>query len=85
MEPYKFQHGQEAADSITGFKGVITGRADYITGCNQYLLTAKAKTGVEGICAWFDEDRLKVTKTKKKTVKVGPRRGGPQSHPAPTK
>ena len=33
--------GKSFTDSITGFKGVCTGRIEYISGCNQLLLTPK--------------------------------------------
>lgn len=41
---FKFKHGQTVKEKITGFQGVITGVVSYITGCNQYLVVAKAKT-----------------------------------------
>ena len=50
--------GKSFTDSITGFKGVCTGRIEYITGCNQLLLTPKV--GEDGVLkdgAWFDEQR----------------------------
>lgn len=54
--------GKEATDVVSGFKGIITGRAEYIAGCRQYVLTPKAKedgTGSEG--RWIDEERLTIT------------------------
>jgi len=48
-----------AKDKVSGFVGIITGKANYITGCEQYLLVPKAsesndyKTG-----QWFDKGRL---------------------------
>jgi len=53
--------GQTATDTITGFTGVVTGHASYITGCDQYLLQPPCKDGawVEG--RWFDEGRLVFT------------------------
>lgn len=54
--------GQKAKDKVTGFTGIITARASYLTGCDQYVLTPTVdehgKT-VEG--QWFDESRIKVT------------------------
>lgn len=46
-------------DRITGFQGVATGRLEYISGCNQLLLTPMV-TG-EGTMRdgnWIDEQRL---------------------------
>lgn len=54
--------GVKAKDKITGFEGVVTGHADYLTGCDQYLLspTVDDKGGKrEG--AWFDDQRLEVS------------------------
>lgn len=33
------QLGNEARDKITGFTGIVTSRAEYLTGCTQYGLT----------------------------------------------
>ena len=59
MIPFKFEHGQVLQDSITDFKGTVTGRADYITGCNQYCLTPSIKEdGSYPDQRWMDENRL---------------------------
>lgn len=56
---FKFENGDEVIEKITGFKGVITGTCFYLTGCNQYLITAKAKDGSkEPIAIWYDEGRI---------------------------
>lgn len=50
--------GKTFTDTITGFKGVATGRIEYISGCNQLLITPKV--GADGTLkdgAWFDEQR----------------------------
>ena len=53
--------GQIARDKITGFKGVLTGHANYLTGCDQYLLSPKCKEDGSHIDGrWFDEGRLEV-------------------------
>jgi len=74
MARYMFQHGDTVADCITGFEGVITGRADYITGCNQYSVTTRLsgkKSGEHGDACkevegrWFDEDRLQLLENKR--------------------
>lgn len=57
--------GKTGTDTITGFKGVITAYAEYITGCNQVLLTPKAKKGGEtNRSSWVDEQRVKFTNKK---------------------
>ena len=54
--------GQEAKDKITGFKGKLTARHIYITGCDQYTITPDVnKEGeFQESCA-FDEGRIKIT------------------------
>jgi hypothetical protein len=46
--------GATYKDRITGFKGVATGYAQYISGCHQALLAPKAGTDSQ----WIDEQRL---------------------------
>lgn len=51
--------GRVATDKITGFSGVVTGHAIYITGCNQCLVTPRKdgdKDATDG--RWIDEGRL---------------------------
>lgn len=53
--------GVKAKDKITGFEGVVTGHADYLTGCDQYLV--QPPVGEKGDARdgrWFDEQRLEV-------------------------
>jgi len=51
--------GQAAKDKVTGFEGILTGHADYIYGCDQYLITAKSEKGnTEPQSYWFDEGRI---------------------------
>lgn len=81
---FKFQYGDKVKDFVSGFKGTITGRAEYMTGCRQYVVAppvGKDGTFREGI--WIDEDRLKVV-SKKRTVKKKTKKkrvGGPQHTP----
>ncbi|MDX8513582.1 hypothetical protein [Mesorhizobium captivum] len=51
--------GTTMRDAITGFSGVVVGRVEYLTGCNQGLIQPKAKEdGTLADSAWFDEQRL---------------------------
>lgn len=53
--------GQRAKDVITGFSGTITGKASYITGCNQSLLSGTVKADGDLTAGqWFDDDRLQI-------------------------
>jgi hypothetical protein len=49
--------GSFAKDRITNFAGVVTGHAEYITGCDQYLLSPRNSDKEP---RWFDEQRLDV-------------------------
>lgn len=53
--------GQQARDKITGFTGIITARASYITGCDQYGLTPPVADGKIGDTHYFDEARIEIT------------------------
>ncbi|MCT3671981.1 hypothetical protein HZQ94_02100 [Elizabethkingia anophelis] len=58
---FKFVNGQEVKEKISGFTGVITGTCFYLTGCNQYLVTAKPKDEFsEPVSLWYDEGRLEL-------------------------
>ncbi len=57
-----------AEDKITGLQGIITGHADYITGCDQYLLQPKVKDGEFKDARWIDEGRLKITSVEEATT-----------------
>lgn len=61
---FKFKNGDEVIEKITGFKGTITGTCFYLTGCSQYLITAKCeKEGKEPVALWYDEGRLEYLQT----------------------
>ncbi len=82
MAMFKIAQGKKVKDSITGFSGIVTGRAEYITGCRQYLVSAKSKDGKRAECAWYDEDRLTGLDLSRQAPEVD---GGPQANEAPTK
>jgi hypothetical protein len=80
------QHGAKVKDQITGFDGHVTGRADYITGCNQILVqprTNKEGAYVEG--RWFDEHRLVVIAGESIALPEPPPALGGAAGQAPTK
>lgn len=55
----RVEHGKTYKDKVSGFIGVCTGIADYISGCKQALLiprVGKGGTAVDG--AWYDVQRL---------------------------
>jgi hypothetical protein len=53
--------GQKAKDKITGFEGIITGKIQYLFGCDQYGLAPEAKDGKINDTQWFDEGRIEIT------------------------
>jgi hypothetical protein len=84
MTKAKIALGAQVKDVITGFVGVVTGRCEWITGCIQYVvapqkLNKETSAPVPG--EWFDEQRLKVLKTKTVGLQVGSPDGGPHSYP----
>jgi hypothetical protein len=53
--------GYTATDRVTGFSGVVTGYAHYLSGCNQFLVAPRVKATGEFVPSeWFDEQRLVV-------------------------
>lgn len=77
------EFGNEVKDKVTGFKGMVVGRVEYITGCAQFLIQPACKKDNDFIEAkWFDEDRVQVLSKKKKTF--GTKDNGP-CDPAPVK
>ena len=64
--------GKPATDKISGFKGVITAYAQYISGCNQCLVAPLVDDdGKYQEGQWFDEQRLEFANKKKVTLENG--------------
>jgi hypothetical protein len=76
----KFELGQEVKEIVTGFKGIVMGRTEYITGCKQYGILPRKMTDKGNVpdWTWLDEDRLVWTG---KTMDIKNSVGGPQQHP----
>lgn len=56
---FKHENGLKAVDKVTGFKGTITARCDYLDGTKQYMVTAKAPMdGKAPESIWIDESRV---------------------------
>jgi len=71
--------GDEVKDIVSGYKGVITSRTEFISGCIRYGVQPKANmkemTLPEAIS--FDENQLELTKAKR-VVRAKGDDGGPE-------
>lgn len=66
MQEFKFELGSEVKEVFTGFKGIIRGRSQYLTGCNTYgVQSQKLKENKPTDWLWFDEGQLILLKNKK--------------------
>lgn len=61
--------GTKVKDKITGFEGIVTGKASYITGCDQYLVQPPVYVNDWKDGRWFDEGRLVFVEDAKITEK----------------
>ena len=68
MKDYIFNHGDEVLDTITGFSGIVTGRCDYMTGCNTYGVQPPVSEGKWVRSEWFDENRLELVEAGAKAL-----------------
>ena len=54
--------GYPVTDVVTGFSGIVTGHAVYLSGCAQSLVVPKvAGDGTFREGQWFDDQRLKLS------------------------
>ncbi len=68
--------GDEARDTVSGFKGIVMGRATFINGCHRTGLYPKIdEKGKHVDSQWFDEPQLRTIK--KVPVKRETNSGGP--------
>lgn len=79
------QLGDKVQDKVTTFEGIVTGVADYITGCRQCLVQPPAKDGEYKDGRWIDDDRLLVLQKGHTVLDDRRRDGGPQANPAPVR
>jgi hypothetical protein len=76
--------GSKVKDSITGFSGIATARAEYLYGCIQIQITPdklKDETTIDSV--WFDEQRVEVIEEGEPQVSKASsaKTGGPQRVP----
>lgn len=79
---FNIELGQEAEDVVTGYKGVVVARCEFIDGCVQYCLLPKSVKGKYPDNQYIDEARLEVIETKPKSVESS-RTGGPHADAPP--
>jgi len=79
MPEYKFEMWDEVKDKVSGFRGIVLGRAEYSTGCLHYFVAPKALDKNNAILNWenLDESRLVLVKRAKEEAEPKKRRGGP--------
>lgn len=66
----KIEFKTEVVDTITNFRGIVTGYGEYISGCKKYLVEPiVGKDGAFRDGVWFDEERLEIVDNKKKGKK----------------
>ena len=60
---FSIELGSEVVSKVSGFKGVVTSRAEHLNGCNRYWVAPKVdKDGKLPDGFWMDEGEIKVTK-----------------------
>lgn len=65
MSEFKFNLGDEVKDEITGFKGIVICRSQWINNCNTYSVQSKSlKDGIPQKSQYFDEPQLELLKAK---------------------
>lgn len=78
------EFGREYRDRISGFVGRCTGKASFISGCDQVLLVPSVGTdGAFRDGQWFDDERLIDVESGQRVERTS-RKGGPEHTPART-
>jgi hypothetical protein len=75
--------GDRVKEKITGFTGIVTCKAKYLTGCDRCIVSAeKLDKNADNLTEfWFDEPMLTVVKKGAKSIKVTNKTdGGPKHH-----
>jgi len=61
MPKYSLKLGREVEDVITGFKGFVISKTEFITGCDRYEVQPRIdKDGMIPASENFDKEQLKV-------------------------
>ena len=85
MKMFKFNLGDEVESMVSGFKGIVVGRVQYLSGCLQYSVVARVQDDGKTPTMWIDEPHLKITEAGKVKVNLDPDApGGPHDSPTRT-
>ena len=80
---FKFRQGDLVEDIITGFKGRVIARSEWLNGCMQYVVKPPIdKDGKRLDGEWIDEDQLRLVDSTNPMVRKSPS-GGPQEGQRP--
>jgi hypothetical protein len=76
---FGYDLGDQVKDTVTGIKGTVTSRTEWLNGCIRYCIESAKDGDVKE--NFFDEDRLELVKAKNPPERTKPRTGG--ARPAP--
>ena len=63
---WRFKLGEKVKDTITGFKGTVTARIEYLNGCLQYCIEPRVgKEGKVEKVQYVDEGQLEIQGAKR--------------------
>lgn len=84
--------GENARDTLTGFRGIVIGRTEYLHGCRQVLIQPRGlqENGQPEKAKWIDEPQVELAAPAGNALDGAPIAtdaavpGGPQEYEAPT-
>ena len=77
---FKYELGSTAKDKVTGYKGIIIGRSEWLYGCRRYTVQSSELDKGSPIAAiGLDEEAVEIIKAAK-PAKIADT-GGPQPEP----
>ena len=76
---FKIRLGEEVKDRITGFRGIVISRSQWLTNCNTYgIKSQELKDNVPLDTQWFDEPTLETLLMSIPIVESNRETGGPE-------
>jgi len=79
MTEFKFELGEKVRDKVSGFKGTIIQRTEFLNGCIQYGVQPQGldKDGKIRDAMGIDEQSIELIEKKKSPFEFKKRNGGP--------